>query len=304
MKRLLYVLLAALFGGSSLLVTACTTATGDDDDASDDDDAADDDDATEDPCAGDDDDAADPPTGNALMGQALGPDGTAYFDVALTACQGDRCLFGRTDCDGNWVIDGLDTGHFVVHNIAWPGDDQTLATFEWSSFYTLANLGDGEQKDLGVLHYPKITESFPAGSGPQSLSFGGGAVTLEYDADELDYPFPASESAAPTIGAVQVPEADYPREGYEGWEILDAWAFSPFETPLETAAGAPGHFSATVDLGAAPADPTALSLLYANYEEDINTGVFGPAENIVVDGQTISGDFSHAGLLLVVRQAL
>jgi hypothetical protein len=315
MNRLFVLLLGLLL---PLGLTGCPTSSGDDDDSGgitddDDDDAADDDDATDDDMC-DDDDAtpqedctlpACAPTADlgVVSGTITDDAGDGLRCISLTVCSDVTCLFGKTDDNGDWCVDGLPADDYVVHNIDHPGENPQVNMRNWSSFYDfVVAVPDADTVLANAQVVPFMPESARVAgpwSGETELAWGG--ITVGFDGDQLEVPFPAASCPDDiTLSAVEVPSAQFPVNGLMGWEVIGAWAFAPFETMQEDGNGDVVPFDITATVGAQD-NTLEYGLLFADYEHNISTATFSEGTGALV-GETIEGTVDRLSLVLAVRR--
>ena len=280
MRHLLLVLLAL---GLPLAGGGGPPAPPDDDDATDEDDAADDDDASDDDDATDDDDAVETYT---ISGVLEADTGDSVEGVTVTFCEGAICQFNQATAAGDFEFGGTTLGTWVAHNIGFPDDggDPMSGPLRWTPFYDIIDVeGDA---DLGTRTTLEVTN----GATPASpMTFGD--VTVEWSG-ALARPLNviSIDMADITLGMVDL---DTYATWLDGEDVLAGVGFAPFEMGLEA-----GDFTVTIaNTGASDGD--AVSLVYAHYDEDINTGEMHSVAAEVVGGNVV-GDVPVLSHIYVV----
>jgi hypothetical protein len=264
-------------------LVACPPS-GDDDDSS----ATDDDDAVDDDDGADDDDAV--VEGPFVTGVVQDPAGGVLEGIAMTLCDENRCLSTATQADGSFQFSTVPDGEYVVHNLSVPGiGDDPAAILDWAAFYDIAIVA-GADVDMGTRVIPEIAEAFAVTDGANSHDFAGN-LNVSWDG-VFEPPLAAGGLDDITLGAVAIPEANWP-DAVTGTPLA-VFAFAPFESALE----ADGHFQISIgQMGLSDGDD--VSLLYADYDEDIATGMLSTAAATVTLDGAVEGEVSHLGLLVV-----
>ena len=304
MNRLFALLLALLL---PLSLAGCPSPSGDDDD----DTVADDDDSDEE-C--DDDDAAPEETcdvevctpdatSGVVHGTVTDGAGDPLACISLTVCNDQSCLFGTTADNGAWCVDGLPPGDYVVHNVGHPGSTPPVNQRRWSSFYDFVSVTadtDTAVDNAQVVPFmPEAARVEGPWTGETELAWGD--LTVGFNGDQVEFPFPTAQCLDEiTLSALEVPASDWPVHGLMGWEVIGAWAFSPFETLQEDGNGDPVPFDVSVPVGVQDTN-LEYGLLYADYEHNISTATFSVGTGALVD-TSIVGTVGRLSLLLAVKR--
>lgn len=187
------------------------------------------------------------PVGPLVRGRLLDPGLSPLAELPVRLCNLDGCYDTATTSAGVFALASLPPGRYAATNPTVPGSSPGPAALAWSPFFDYIDVPENGTLDWRELPWivPQVTERHAPTQGIQTMSFAGGALTVTFDADALVWPEGVTETDSPTIGAVEVPPAGWPRHGF-GWaEHVRVFAFAPFD--LETTD--PNGFEVTIDIG-------------------------------------------------------
>jgi len=245
-----------LFASFLLIGSACSSAAPSDDDDSARAHADDDDDST--------------PAGTATVsGRVVNEQGAPVENLSVSLC-GEVCLIETTAADGSFVFEGVREGVKVIEpTLVPPGDDLSLAVRTWSRFFDLVDVADGE-----AVVVPKdfILRQVPETVGPllglQELTPLPN-LQLRFDADEVlaDGPLPVGAEGI-WLGAVSIPQDDWPTGGLGDWTIQAAWTLAIWDLEAEDA------FDVTATLPTALDEGAEVAFLVADYTYGFTNGRF------------------------------
>ena len=245
----------ALFASALLLGAACATEA-----------PSNDDDSTTAPS--DDDDST--PEGTAtVIGRVIDELGEPIAKLSVSLC-GEVCLIEATAEDGTFEFVGVRQGTKVIEPTLVPsGDDLSLAVRSWSRFFDFVDVADGAiveiDRDFILRRLPDVTGPL---LGDQELSLIPG-LQVRFDADEVlaDGPLPVGAEEI-WLGAVAIPQADWPRGGLSEWTIQAAWTLAIWDLEAEDA------FHVTATLPTALNEGTEVAFLVADYTYGFTNGRF------------------------------
>jgi len=293
MSRLLAILLGLA------LPFALASCAASDNDYDDDDDGGDDDDDDNDDGGDDDDDG--PPADASLSGTVVDEAGNPIEGIGVTCCSDERCINGTTAADGSFTISNLTANTYVVDNLSFPNND----ILGWSKFFEFIEVGASEAVTVSRdLVLPEVTETVPdileadesLVESPKTIVFQSG-LQIDYDRVEAALPFNAVSLENPTLGVAEVPEANWPEGGMGSWNILQVWAFAPFEFGMEEEGDS---FTVHAPLAEALEVGTEVGVLWADYDEGIITESFmEAAATLSPDGMVVSGEVHKLSLLII-----
>ena len=248
--------LLALLASTLLLGTSCSSDA-----------PSDDDDSTTAP--GDDDDDSTPEGTASVSGRVVNEQGEPIANLSVSLC-GAVCLIQPTTEDGSFVFEGVRQGTKVIEPTLVPaGDDLSLAVRSWSRFFDLVDVADGEAVEVP---HDFILRQVPEVVGPllgfQELS-PLPDLQLRFDADEVlaDGPLPVGAEDV-WLGAVSIPQADWPTGGLGDWTVQAAWTLAIWDLEAEDA------FEVTATLPSALDEGAEVAFLVADYTYGFTNGRF------------------------------
>ncbi len=240
-----------------------------------------------------------------VQGKLTDDGGVPIGDLAVTLCGAGVCLVTKTDQDGGFLFEQVRPASHVLENIGYPGDDQAAAALELTRFFDFVSVELDEQVVLSrTMIIPSVAEHLGPLSGSQQLTLAGG-LEVSFDADLFgseDNPLPAPAEAL-HFGAIEIPKADWPTGGLNGWKILRAWGTAVWDLHHEDA------FAVVAPLGdAGPLAPNAaVAFLVADYTYGFEQGMFfEETAELTEDGTAIrtpsSGGLDRSTLWLAVTK--
>lgn len=196
--------------------------------------------------------------------------------LQVTLC-GGVCRVTTVGPDGSFRFDGVWPQVNVLESVDYPGDDQTVAILEWSRFYELVELADGEHLvlDRPMRVHPVSTARDLAG--PQDLELAPG-LRVAFDADRVgvDHPLPVPADQV-ALGATELPGQDWPRATGD-WTPHKAWALAIWDLEIDDG------FSVTATLDTPIPAGSEVALLVADYLTGFAEGT------LEVEPATLSAD--------------
>ncbi len=261
----------------------------DDDDDDDDDTSADDDDDTAAPCSDPDDPEnwlVDEPAQWDVAASFSTPDGEDAKNLMITLC-GDSCYNEPTNCEGVVYFPFADSDTYVLEPLFAPN----LEFDRWARSFDFVDFdASGDRLDLSASPYivPLVEEIEPIGTGEVERIFSSG-LEVRFNSEAIELPFGPKLA---TLGAVEIPEAEYPTGGLLDWTAMRVWALAIWEMEIAEAEG----FQVVAPLTSPVPDGAEVSFLVAHYEYGIVSGTFEvfPAE-IAADRMSITTP-SDAGI--------
>ena len=210
-----------------------------------------------------------------VSGAVQAADGTPQGGIMLTLC-GAVCLFTTTENDGSFIYNDVRPLAAVLETSTYPNSDH----LHYSRYFDFLDVGENEVITIAEpLIIPEITAVNEDLSGAQNLDLDGG-LSISFNADLVELPPDATNVS---VGAVELPQAQWPINGLDGWTIERAWALSTWD--LESKDG----FDITAPLSAGLPPGTEVAILYADYIDGITTGHFMVVESTLApDGMSIS----------------
>ena len=260
---LLLALLSLPFGGCVVLENPEWT-DDDDDDATDDDD---DDDATAAPCSDPDDPQnwlVDEPDQWDVAASFITPDGEDAKNLMITLC-GASCYNEPTNCEGLVYFPFADSDIYVIEPLFAPN----LEFDRWARSFDFVDYdATTDRLDLTATPYtlPLVEEIEPFGPNEVERIFSSG-LEVRFDGEAVELPFGPKVG---TIGAVEIPEANYPTGGLLGWTPMRVWALAVWDMEIEEAEG----FQVVAPLTTEVPDGAEVTFLVAHYEYGIVEGTF------------------------------
>lgn len=241
--------------------------------------------------------------GSTVSGVVVDEQGAPISGLPITLC-GEVCQIGMTDAEGAFEVTQVAPGPKVLEPALVPIGEDTLedAVLSWSRFFDIVSVVEGEDLQLEQpLVVLRVEGAVGPLAGPQELEPAPG-LSVRFDADLV-----AAAGALPVgvdavwLGAREVPDSLWPGGGLEGWSILRAWTFAPWDLDAEDA------FSVDASLPAALDPDAEVAFLVADYTYGFMTGLFWEEQALLSDdGLTLStpmdGGLDRATLWLAVTR--
>lgn len=224
------------------------------------------------------------PSGATVEGWAVYPGGEPVPDLSVSLC-GDVCIIDKTDADGHFFFEGISAGVKVIEPaVVPPGDDFALAVRTWTRFFDFVDVeADAEIVIEEPFVLRQVDDALGPLSGPQTLALLP-ELSVSFDADAIveHGPLPAGADSV-WMGAIAIPEQDWPTLGLQDWTIVGAWGLVIWDIE------APDAFAVTATLPTA-LDPAAeVAWLVADYDYGFAEGLFWEESAVLSpDGTTLS----------------
>lgn len=188
-----------------------------------------------------------PPVGPLVRGRLVDPSLDPLAGLTVRLCDVSACFDTLSTSEGVFALPSLPPGRYAATNLTVPGSSPATDALVWSPFFDYIDVPEDGTLDWRDLPWivPQVAERYAPTQGVETLSFADGALTVTFDADALVWPDAVAGAESPTIGAVEVPPAGWPRHGF-GWaEHVRVFAFAPYD--LQTTD--PNGFEVTIDIG-------------------------------------------------------
>ena len=219
-----------------------------------------------------------------VSGTVVDDQGQPLAALGVTLCS-TLCRVVDTDAGGAFLFEGIEPDMQVLENLGLPGDDFVAAALVTSYFFDFVSVGVDEEI---VIERPFVVRTLDTSgplTGPQQLTLDGD-LEVAFSADLFDtednpLPSPAMELH---FGATEIPQADWPTAGYDGWSLLRVWGLAVWDLHEDDA------FAVTAPLGAAGPLPAGseVAFLVADYTYGFMNGKFREEEaELSADGMSI-----------------
>lgn len=249
----------------------------------------DDDDVANDDDLGDDDDSS-PEWTARVAGRVVTAEGDGVPELPVSLC-GVVCLVADTDPAGNYLFEQVPAGPKVIEPAVVPvGDDFAVSVRSWTRFFDFVQVADGDDITLDPITLHRVDGAVGPLSGAQDLQLLPD-LRVAFDVGVIldEGPLPAGADDV-WLGALAIPQIDWPTDGLDGWTVHAAWGLAIWDLEAED------EFAVTATLPAPLPSGTEVALLVADYNYGFVNGLFFVEEaELSSDGVTLTTP-TEAGL--------